>query len=352
MRQRQHFLTLDALRGVAALAVMIYHQRQARIMGHGYLAVDFFFILSGFVIAKAYERKLLTNMSFGRFVMVRAARLYPLLIAATLLAAAYTVMSAARSGGGFRALELLPAALLALPDPSRMFAPDPFPLLPVVWSLFFELAANFIYALFVTRLTTRAVVAVIAINAVLLLAALMIHGNGELGNTYSTLIAGLPRVLCSFFAGILLFRLHSAGRLTALRAPPVVLAAALLALLAVGRSVPWIYDATCIFIAFPIIVIAAKNVEPAARIAPIARFSAELSYPLYLFHLPLMHWASFGLSHFGIAMPAQELAELIVVPALAYASWLFFDRPLQNRLKAWLYGPRAPADAGPEAQAL
>ena len=64
MNQRQHYLTLDALRGVAAFAVMIYHQQQTRIMGHGYLAVDFFFILSGFVIAKAYEGKLLSTMRF------------------------------------------------------------------------------------------------------------------------------------------------------------------------------------------------------------------------------------------------------------------------------------------------
>lgn len=62
MQRRQHYLTLDALRGGAAFVVMIYHQQHAAVMGHGYLAVDFFFILSGFVIAKAYERKLLSDM--------------------------------------------------------------------------------------------------------------------------------------------------------------------------------------------------------------------------------------------------------------------------------------------------
>jgi len=132
MQQRQHYLTLDALRGIAALAVMIYHQQRAAVMGHGYLAVDFFFILSGFVIAKAYERKLLSDMSFARFALVRIARLYPLLIAATLVASAYMAMTSIRSSGDLGWLALLPAALLALPDASQTFAPDPFPLLPVV----------------------------------------------------------------------------------------------------------------------------------------------------------------------------------------------------------------------------
>jgi len=129
MKQRQHYLTLDGLRGIAAFAVMIYHQQQTAVMGHGYLAVDFFFILSGFVIAKAYESKLLSNMSFTDFALVRVSRLYPLLIAATLLSAAYMAMSSIRRHDDLGWLALLPAAVLALPDPSRTFAADPFPLL-------------------------------------------------------------------------------------------------------------------------------------------------------------------------------------------------------------------------------
>ena len=129
MAQRQHYLTLDALRGVAAFAVMIFHQQRGAVMGHGYLAVDFNFLLSGFVIAKAYKHKLLSGMRFSGFALVRIARLYPLLIAATLVAAGYMAMSSVRGGHDLHWLTLLLAALLALPDPSGTFAPDPFPLL-------------------------------------------------------------------------------------------------------------------------------------------------------------------------------------------------------------------------------
>ena len=333
MNQRQHYLTLDALRGVAAFAVMIYHQQQTRIMGHGYLAVDFFFILSGFVIAKAYEGKLLSTMRFRDFALVRIARPYPLLIAATLVATAYMLMSSARRGEGLEWLALLPAALLALPDPSGTFAPDPFPLLPVVWSLFFELFANFVYAARTEWLSTRKLATLVAVNGLLLAFALFHHGNGELGNTYATLWAGVPRVLFSFLAGVLCFRLHSRGWMISPAISPLVLAAILFATLAVPHDIPGLYDASCIFLIFPLILVAAMNTEPAARWRSAARFSADVSYPLYLFHLPLMLWLGFGLTHFGISMPAQHRFELLAVPALAYAAYRFFDRPVQSILK-------------------
>jgi peptidoglycan/LPS O-acetylase OafA/YrhL len=349
MGQRQHYLTLDALRGVAAFAVMIYHQQHTTVMGHGYLAVDFFFILSGFVIAKAYERKLLLNMSLKDFALVRIARLYPLLIAATLLAAAYMIMSSLRRGEDLGWLAVLPAALLALPDPSGALAPDPFPLLPVVWSLFFELFANFAYASSPRWLSTPKLVALIACNGLLLMFALVHHGSGELGNTYATLWAGIPRVLFSFLTGVLLFRLHARGRLASPRMSPLLLAACLLGVLGMPHQVPWFYDATCVFLVFPLILIAAMNNEPTAQWAATARFSADVSYPLYLFHLPLMLWLGFVLTHFAISTPAQHVFELVAVPGFAFGSYLFFDRPIQAFLKARLAGsfPRAsqPADA-------
>jgi len=336
MEPRRHYLTLDALRGVAAFAVMIYHQQHTRVMGHGYLAVDFFFVLSGFVIAKAYERKLLSNMRFTDFALIRIARLYPLLIAATLLATAYMLISSIGRGANLGWLSVLPAALLALPDPSGTLAPDPCPLLPVVWSLFFELAANFVYAAGVRWLSSRMLAVIVGSNALLLAFALIHHGNGELGNTYATLWAGVPRVLFSFFAGVLCFRLHARGRLVSPAISPVALAALLIAVLVVPHDMPWLFDASCIFVVFPLILIAAMNNEPTARWTAVAAFSANLSYPLYLFHLPLMLWLGLVLAHFGVAVPGQHLFELIAVPALAYAAYALFDRPMQAMLKSRL----------------
>jgi len=353
MQGRQHYLTLDALRGVAAVAVMIYHLQHAAVMGHGYLAVDFFFILSGFVIAKAYERKLLSTMGFGQFAIVRIARLYPLLITATLVAAAYMLMTSLRRGDDLHWLALLPAALLALPDPSATLAPDPFPILPVVWSLFFELFANFAYAARTRWLSTRIVAGVAAASAALLAVAMGLHGNGELGNTYATLGAGFPRVLFSFFAGIFFYRLHASGRLRSPKVSPPILAALLIGLLAVPHNVHWLFDAACVFVLFPLILIAAMNNEPSVRWTSVARVSADLSYPLYLFHLPLLLWLGFVLTHFGVPPPVMTMVMLATVPALAYAAHAFFDRHIQAMLKARIAATRPPiAPAGEGARAL
>ena len=218
-----------------------------------------------------------------------------------------------------------------------------------------EAAAAVLAALLVLVSRHRAVAfyaVIIAGSALLLLIALTRHGNGELGNTYSTLWAGVPRVLFSFLAGVLLFRFQAKGRLVHVAISPLILAAVLFGALAVPRAVPWFYDASCIFILFPLILIAAVNNEPTARWTSAARISADLSYPLYLFHLPLMLWLGFGLTHFGVAAPVQQLFALIAVPSLAYAAHLFFDSPLQSILKARLSTIRPPIAATPDARAL
>ena len=96
--ERQHFATLDGLRGIAAIVVVIFHDLSPfdldSLIPHAPLAVDFFFCLSGFVVAYAYEKRLLGTMSFADFVAVRIIRLYPLILAGLLLGAVVFVLRA------------------------------------------------------------------------------------------------------------------------------------------------------------------------------------------------------------------------------------------------------------------
>ena len=116
----------------------------------------------------------------------------------------------------------------------------------------------------------------------------------------------------------------------------LALALALVALLAVPHDMPWAFDALCVLVLFPLILVAATNVEPAPRMVSATRLSADLSYPLYLLHLPLLLWLGFVFSYLRVATPAQHLMQLILVPALAYAANIVFDRPIQGALKARL----------------
>lgn len=92
---KPHYALLDGLRGVAALLVLWYHVHEgfafasgAPIIGsinYGYLAVDFFFMLSGFVIGYAYAARLHRSMSLGNFARRRLIRLHPMVVFGALL---------------------------------------------------------------------------------------------------------------------------------------------------------------------------------------------------------------------------------------------------------------------------
>jgi peptidoglycan/LPS O-acetylase OafA/YrhL len=92
---KSHYVILDGLRGVAALMVVVFHlfeahaggDPQKQIINHGYLAVDFFFLLSGFVVAYAYDDRW-GGMSVGRSYKRRLVRLQPMIIIGTLIGAA------------------------------------------------------------------------------------------------------------------------------------------------------------------------------------------------------------------------------------------------------------------------
>jgi peptidoglycan/LPS O-acetylase OafA/YrhL len=90
-RHKPHFVVLDGLRGVAALCVVIFHFGEMVIsdysklwIGHGYLAVDFFFCLSGFVLGYAYDDRI-TTMGLGSFFKARLIRLHPLVVFGSVL---------------------------------------------------------------------------------------------------------------------------------------------------------------------------------------------------------------------------------------------------------------------------
>jgi peptidoglycan/LPS O-acetylase OafA/YrhL len=332
MTQR-HFSTLDGLRGIAALAVVVYHRRDwsgADLVSHSYLAVDFFFLLSGFVIAYSYERKLLEGMSFQAFVAVRLSRLYPLLIAGTLAYASYLLFMSFREGLSDSTLLQLPLALIALPDVSAS-TPDPFPLLPVAWSLFFELVANFIYALLLPVLSVRILACLVGASGSILALSISYYGSAEVGMTYPTLWAGLPRVAFPFFLGVLMFR--CSAHLPRWRCHPLLLAGALTYIFAAPID-GWIFDAVCIALIFPAVLALGISNQPPPALEPWVRLSGDLSYPIYVLHLPVYVWAGFVLSYFKISDP---LKLLICVPLILILSWIMlkvYDEPVRRMLRA------------------
>jgi peptidoglycan/LPS O-acetylase OafA/YrhL len=209
-RETKHFETLDALRGVAALAILIFHLGSNHVSGNfvpkAYLAVDFFFLLSGFVIARAYETSLVADRDIQLFLKRRAIRLYPLILLATILGFVAEASKAAfLHSADAMPLSALPAelvcGLLMIPYLGAGSGAI-FPLVIPVWSLFLEIIANLLYALAARLLSMNRLVVFIICAALGFICVNQHYGNADEGFARSDVLAGMIRVLLSFFLGV------------------------------------------------------------------------------------------------------------------------------------------------------
>jgi peptidoglycan/LPS O-acetylase OafA/YrhL len=166
---KRTFVTLDGLRGVAAFAVLVRHTLTYNLLFESYLAVDFFFVLSGFVLEHAYGKRLRGEMSPAAFMKVRLIRLYPLYALALALSTVPTLTQYLHGNPPAPGVAIdYAAAILFLPTPA---SPSLFPLVGPSWSLFFELVANGAFAIFWRRLGNRVLMAVVFGSALVLIAA-------------------------------------------------------------------------------------------------------------------------------------------------------------------------------------
>jgi peptidoglycan/LPS O-acetylase OafA/YrhL len=352
---------LDALRGVAACAVMLYHFGRflapTPLLPSAYLAVDLFFLLSGFVICHAYEARLSAGKSFGRFVLARLVRLYPLYLTGTLLGTFYVVSR----------LPILHARLDPA-DPSHAFGlavlflprltpdaalPGLYPFDLAAWSLLFELVINIAYGGVAGWLTTRRLIVLAGVAAGALVLAAFIYGSLDVGMTARTMPGGGARVLFSFSVGVLLCRHRKCLARWLPRPRHPLMWLLLVALFAVpvppgGRPA---FDLACALAVFPIVICCTAQCEP-RRLAPLARQLGRLSYPIYILHTPLLLlWAGGWKAAFhqdpSLAAPWGGLLFAVLTLAFSYALLRLFDEPVRASLTSHLRRPAAQSVAAP-----
>lgn len=348
---QRKFETLDALRGVAAIAVVLFHLQQPfpslMLAPHGYLAVDLFFALSGFVIAHAYDGPLSQRNGFRRFVLTRAIRLYPVYLLGFGLALWTAARAPGLSGGLLTAGAL--AWLLFLPSlsPHGLLFPYNGP----SWSLSFELAVNLAFAALHRRLSKRAIALGAVAGAVCMIVAAARSGDINLGHTLSPLhlVGGVGRVVFSFGVGVLLQRTQA--RWPPLPAVPPLLLLVTAALLLGAPTAGWLtpaYDLAFAFVASPLLIALAVRAAPPRKLAPSFRWLADVSYPLYVLHWPVRDLA-IGAAN-GTRLPPELSAALWLGATLLLCRPLarFYDEPVRRWLARRLLGPAA-ARAAPTA---
>ncbi|MET3825186.1 peptidoglycan/LPS O-acetylase OafA/YrhL [Sphingomonas sp. PvP055] len=359
---KSHYVVLDGLRGVAALMVVIFHTFEAyadndptrQIVNHGYLAVDFFFLLSGFVIAYAYDDRW-GRMTRWEFYARRLIRLQPMVVLGSIIGAALFYQQA---GGLFPKIAgtpvwqmllvmLLGFTLLPLPKQLDIRGWDEIhPLNGPAWSLFYEYIANIAYALVLRKLSSRVLVVLMLLAAALLLEVALLGPRRDLVGGWSLDVAGvhigLARLCFPFLAGMLLMR--SGKRIKTRHAFGIcsVLLVAALALPRMGTTPhDWtngLYDALCVLLLFPLVVaIGAGEKAVDGPTVRIARFFGDLSFPLYITHYPLIYLYTAWVVDNRIPPARGAIWGVVLVGtavAVAYASLKLYDEPVRRWLAA------------------
>ncbi len=338
------FRTLDGIRGVAALLIVMRHTENffaPTTFQESYLAVDLFFVMSGAVLCQSYENRLLHTMSPWRFAWLRIVRIYPLY----LLGCAIAIPALLLTPDSLIDLRILPrVVLLAAFLLPNVFGRDLYPLDAPSWSLFFELFVNIVYGFLVHRLTSRVVVVLVVLSGIALVPVIVFskHHNLNLGFTLKSFPTGFVRVAYSFFVGVLACRIYHrrpvlVGGLAGNAWSWVVLAfVTILLILPVDVRLQGRYDFCVVAFVFPAIVAASLTLVMSGTSARIFRALGVVSYAVYVLHAPLARLVESGLPHQGLEIvpfaPWAGIAFLVVLVIGCYGIDQIYDTPLRRRL--------------------
>jgi len=344
LQTKKHFEILDGLRGIAALAIVVFHFMEwiypdfsKNFIGHGFLAVDFFFCLSGFVIGYAYDDRI-GKMGTMEFFKSRLIRLHPLVILGAVLGLLAFLFDPFASNPELystgRIVLIFLCSLLLIPFPvmeDRAF--NLFGLNAPSWSLFWEYAANIVYAFILCRIGRPFLVALTILAAAALCWVSYSAGNLLGGWNGETFWHGGARIAYSFSAGLLVYRSNwiIKNRLGFL---------GLAVLLSLAFIMPysqwnWLAEVVVVLFYFPLLVSLGAGAVLSPKLKNICVFSGKISYPLYMTHYSVI-WI-FGNYYMSANPSGSELAFIVIggtalMVLAAYIVMVVYDIPLRRYL--------------------
>jgi peptidoglycan/LPS O-acetylase OafA/YrhL len=362
IKPKKHYEILDGLRGVAAIIVVAFHifeaftggNRFIQIINHGYLAVDFFFLLSGFVVAYAYDDRWEKMTQWG-FYKRRLIRLQPMVIMGMIIGAIFYYFQASDilfpMIAGIEVWKVILTMIVGftlLPIPPSMDIrgwSEMHPLNGPAWSLFFEYIANILYALFFRKFSNKVLGVFVLIFAGLLINYTVFGPKGDVIGGWSLNLeqmnVGFTRLLYPFFAGILLSRL---GKLIHIKGAFWICSLLIAIVLIVPRigdeNSLWmngVYESFCIILIFPLIVSIGAGGEIKNPFSlKICKWLGDISYPIYITHYPLIYWYTAWVVDNKISLEDGYIVGIGVLVAsivLAYLCLKLYDEPVRNWLQ-------------------
>ena len=357
---KPHYAILDGLRGVAAIMVIFYHVFEAfatspfdQRFNHGYLAVDFFFILSGFVIGYAYDDHW-KKMTVKDFFKRRLIRLHPMIVMGFVLGALTFVIQGSEKWDGTPT----PVSMIMLATLLSLFLipaypgagyevrgnGEMFPLNGPSWSLFFEYIGNILYALILRRMGTKALTVLVALAGAGLasFAVFNFSGAGHLGVGWTladnNFLGGSLRLMFAFSAGLLMSRVFKPVNIRGAFWISSLIIVVLLSMPYISsKATPWmngIYDSVCVILVFPLVVYLGASGKTTDKFTTrLCKFLGDISYPLYMVHYPFMYlYYSWVWKNELTFAQTWHVAILLLVGniLLAYLVLKLYDIPVRN----------------------
>jgi peptidoglycan/LPS O-acetylase OafA/YrhL len=346
--KRHRLPLLDGLRGVAAIMVMLHHRSglygAAWPLPRAYLAVDFFFMLSGLVLTPAFEPRLRTGLSPERFLMRRIIRLWPVLAAGVVIGGLHAMVHQGRMGGWPLAATLAGLLMLPLPQgPGGLYRLD-----GPQWSIAFELLANWLHARLLVRLKDGAVLGLALLSGAVMLWQIAHFGSAAQGDTTGNWWGGFARVTYAYALGVWMGRRMMTAQTSPTPQPlwwvaalPLPLVLGLIPLAPIGKV--W-GDGLAVFALLPAALWWAARASIPAGAARLCGWLGALSYPLYALHAPLLVM---------LAEQAHGLPQTLVAPwrACALTAVLALSILMASMLMAQGIGRRGQSTGGPAPNA-
>jgi peptidoglycan/LPS O-acetylase OafA/YrhL len=358
---KPHYPILDGLRGVASFLVVLMHICEAHstssldmLLNHGYLAVDFFFLLSGFVIGYAYDDRW-GKMTLSGFFKRRLIRLQPMVIMGSVIGAIFfyfqdsTLFPAIHTVPVWKTLLIMVIGATLIPIPPSMDIrgwQEMHPLDGPAWSLFFEYIGNILYALFVRKFSKTALSILVFVAAVILVHYAVTSDSGDLIGGWSItpiqLRIGFTRLLFPFFAGLLLSRTIKPAKINHAFLWCSILLFIFLAIPRIGGDTHrwWngLYEAAVVILVFPLIVYMGASGRLTNKLSTrICKFCGDISYPLYITHYPLIYTYTAWFNDHRQAPLSQTLPRILLTIGgaviIAYGALKLYDEPVRRWLQ-------------------
>lgn len=365
---KKHFKILDALRGVAAIVVVLFHvlevysggNHMEQLINHGYLAVDFFFMLSGYVMAHAYDDRW-GKMTLKDFFKRRVIRLHPMIILGMTIGALcfyfgespYFPKIEDTSVWTLILITLIGYTLIPVPPSMDIRGwNEMHPLNGPAWSLFLEYIANILHALILRKLSKVILSILVFIAAAALIHLAVTSPMGDLIGGWSVepeqLRIGFTRLLFPYMTGMLLRRVVKIIKVNNSFLICSILLVLVLSLPRIGgHNLLWVnglYDSLTVILVFPIIIYLGASGDVKTKIGDkLCTFLGDISYPIYIIHFPFVYIFYAWVTDNNIPITQGILVGIAILAftlVLSYLSLKYYDEPVRKWLAKRFMGKK------------